>query len=83
MANRTVPRKRSPKFQSWLDEIIEYGRILLGTVFLYGFFRFMTVIGMEEQYVKTLETIDQVTTVVVFGAYSVALMRRAVAGVLK
>jgi hypothetical protein len=71
----------SAKNQSWLDELKEYARILIGTTLAYGFFRLMKAFGMDDSYVVTLEKMDQVATVIVVGCYLSVLIRRAFFGI--
>jgi hypothetical protein len=75
--NRLTNIWNSPRNQSWAEELVEYGRILASTTLAYGFFRLMKVIGMKAEYVDTLEQMDQIATVVIFGAFLLSIIRRA------
>jgi hypothetical protein len=71
--------KTSPSTKSWLEELKGQGKILVGTTLAFGFFRLMKTLGMDRDYVNTLETMDECATVVVFGFFLAGLLRRSFA----
>jgi len=73
----------SPKMRSWLDDLVEYGRILSTSIIVYGVVRLMRWMGMPQLFVNTVEVADEVAAVLILICFLGSAVRRAFVEMVK
>ena len=71
--------KRNPRVESWLDDQQEFLLQMASLALAYAVFRILRAIGVPDWVVSTLETLDHIAIILVFGMFLLGVVRRAFA----
>jgi hypothetical protein len=69
---------RNPRVQSWLSDQQEFFLQIASVAVAYVAFRILRAIGVASWVVSTLETMDHIAIILVFGAFLLGVVRRAI-----
>ena len=68
---------RNPRVQSWLSDQEDFLLQMASLALAYAVFRILRAIGVPDWVVSTLETLDHIAIILVFGAFLLGVVRRA------